>query len=133
MKAFRIGFAGWEEQAQYVLTHPTKTFEEFNTDCASAIKKAIEETMNKSMEEINVYFDTGDLTELAAEKLVGMGYSYLEFEGDYHVPGDEISFGMNRDSKEQISNIVGDELADKFVSFMKDLYHNKTGLTDNEE
>ena len=125
MKAFRIGFCGWEEHAQYILIHPTKTSEEFENDCKLAIKEVVEEEMNKSREEIDVFFNPGDLAELSAKKLVNIGYSYLEFEGDYYVPGDEISFGMNQDSKEHLSEIVGQELAQKFVSFMKIVYDEK--------
>ena len=124
MKAFRIGTSGWEIYGEQILTHENKTEEEFKEDCKNSLKETLKEvTETLDDNDSDVFLNAYSLMERSIPKLEKLGYSFLALEGDYEVPGDDISYKSNGE-EEHIVNELGKELVE-FVNKAKEIELNK--------
>jgi len=114
MKAFRIGTSGWEIYGEHILTHGNKTEEEFKDDCKSSLRETLSE-VTKTLEDNNsdIFLNAYELMVKTIPKLEKLGYSFLVFDGDYEVPGSDISYKSS--DSESVTNELGQEL----VEFMR--------------
>lgn len=130
MRAFRIATNGWESYGERIFTHPTKTKEDWETDCNNAVKESIQWICNKGQElidgelefgdfKIGPYFEANNLMEMVIEHLLKLGYAHIELESNYDVPGNDIGFCLSKDGQQELADSVGKELANQFIGILK--------------
>lgn len=113
MKIFRISSSGWEIYGQHTLTHPNKGNLEFKEDCVTAARQALVEITGQMDEDNSLaYTNAYNLMEKSLPILMNMGYSMLEIDEDYYMPGDDGGLAFEDDSNQEELNEFGQEYID---------------------
>jgi len=117
MRAFLFFSSGWEEYDKFYLFHEDKTPEEFQSDCKKAMSDVLSEVVEDEEEmKKNYLLNALKLLNKSVDKMLEMGYSTIEVESSFMVPGDDNSYISNFESIKEMKRCIPKFLVNKFYN-----------------